>query len=589
MKIEAGTNHCCRWMAGGLILGIILFLLGKPAERPSLASLSAWADASISEDNFGGLLAIRSPNGGTGFFRLERFGNRWMFVTPEGHGFWFLGVALVESGAPGKDDSGRKYGDYVQTKYGTSAVWAVVSKQRLLDWGFNALGMYESSYVRAYGCYGRRPSPPLLPHFSLHTRFADASLRNIGGFLGSPVKNLLWMLPGGGVFPDIFDPGFRDYAFWSMKQSVATGGLDTEINSPWVIGYLIDETDDLRGFGPARAHKHLGWSALCTPPYQPEGVYGMKRTYKDARVYTKFELQKFLKNRYVGNLAALNAAWHSSYTSWDSDGGYGTGNGLLDEDGKDHSWVGDCRSLDGATGPFKVDLDDFLYLMAKEYFKVCHDAIRSVDKNHLIFGPASVSDETRPQVLLAGRDYVDVFVANLWCLDSHTAAYKPSAAIHDLTGRPVLAGNHFLEAIPDSPLAVFYAPGKHHESYDTASFETQEQRGQAYEKFLVDLLELRGTDDVHPIVGFQWWALVDNWREKRNFGLVTIRDNAYDGKEATAERGIDARAYPVGGERRDYGDFISLVRRANREVLSKLIETVQAAVSESPKGANGRH
>ena len=44
-------------------------------------------------DRFGGNTAIQSH--ATGFFRVESFGERWLFVTPEGHGYAALGANHV--------------------------------------------------------------------------------------------------------------------------------------------------------------------------------------------------------------------------------------------------------------------------------------------------------------------------------------------------------------------------------------------------------------------------------------------------------------------------------------------------------------
>src|SRR6266481_2438411 len=46
-------------------------------------------------DQYGGLVALPSRNGANGFFRAEKFGKRWMFVTPEGHAFWMRSVQNI--------------------------------------------------------------------------------------------------------------------------------------------------------------------------------------------------------------------------------------------------------------------------------------------------------------------------------------------------------------------------------------------------------------------------------------------------------------------------------------------------------------
>ena len=51
--------------------------------------------------------------------------------------------------------------------------------------------------------------------------------------------------------------------------------------------------------------------------------------------------QSFLEKKY-GTIAALNQAWGTGnfYTSFCDDGGFGTGTGVLDEDGRHVAWFG---------------------------------------------------------------------------------------------------------------------------------------------------------------------------------------------------------------------------------------------------------
>ena len=65
-------------------------------------------------DRFGGYKPIRSE--ATGFFRVEKIGPRWWFITPEGHAFVSRGVNHMTSTA-------LKYPDNVhiwKEKYGAS-------------------------------------------------------------------------------------------------------------------------------------------------------------------------------------------------------------------------------------------------------------------------------------------------------------------------------------------------------------------------------------------------------------------------------------------------------------------------------------
>jgi hypothetical protein len=114
-------------------------------------------------------------------------------------------------------------------------------------------------------------------------------------------------------------------------------------------------------------------------------------------------------------------------------------------------------------------------------------------------------------------------------------------------------------------------------------FATQEQRGQAYASFVQRLLDLRAADGVYPVVGLDWWAWSDKTTggERHNFGLVSGRDNAYDGKEAIPGTGVDRWGFRTGGERRKYGDFIGSVVAAHGSVARVLSGQIGAGSARS--------
>ena len=156
-------------------------------------------------------------------------------------------------------------------------------------------------------------------------------------------------------------------------------------NSPWVIGWSMAEQDVTFGFGagssddfvsvpPGHNNPHLSYIVLITNPNQTFNAT-WNVTYTDTTVYAKQALKDFLQNRY-GTIGALNTAWNSSYTSFDSDGGWGAGSGLLDEDGR-HAWVPHFDTLAGATPQMKQDLDDYLFLYAEKFFSLQSNALKS--------------------------------------------------------------------------------------------------------------------------------------------------------------------------------------------------------------------
>ncbi len=75
---------------------------------------------------------------------------------------------------------------------------------------------------------------------------------------------------------------------------------------------------------------------------------------------------------------------------------------------------------------------------------------------------------------------------------------------------------------------------------------------------------------VQTVVGLKWWAWRDSWGEKRNWGLTSLKDNAYDGVEARIAIGTDPWGYKTGGEERNYGNFLSSVKSANAGVAAAI-------------------
>src|SRR4029077_15991174 len=115
-------------------------------------------------------------------------------------------------------------------------------------------------------------------------------------------------------------------------------------------------------------------------------------------------------------------------------------------------------------------------------------------------------------------------------------------------------------------------------------FQTQGERANAYANRVKSMwnatISNKGSP---PFVGHLWWEFHDNAGENSNWGLVSLLDNAYDGREAIRATGRDPRGFPTGGERADYGDFLSTVRATNLEVYAALANEIRQAASVTGK------
>ena len=332
----------------------------------------------------------------------------------------------------------------------------------------------------------------------------------------------------------------------------------------------MDDTDYVYGLKSLN-HSHLGWLVAVTAPTQTTGPKGT--TYSDATVYIKLAWRNYLANKY-GTISALNTAWGASYTTFGSNGGWPSGSGILDESGRNR-WMAttDFRSLSNLAPAIIADLNTFLEQIADKYFGTTADAVRSGNPNHLVFSPAAIDTWNRPEVFRAlGRHYdaVQLFVA-----PNNVGRIRPA---YDIIQRPIFFWETML-AQADSPYSAYPGWGQ---GFDAP---TQAQRGQQYAAAITTFLALQGTDGTYPIVGINWWEWADKQTggEHSNFGLVTARDNAYDGKEAIIAAGIDPWGYPTGGEARDYGNFLSSVIQANAQIYTRLSGTVPLSAPTAPK------
>jgi hypothetical protein len=522
-----------------------------------------------------------------------------MMVDPEGHPFWMLAVDGVNWGLGGDITRNLlkvKYGDrQSQEKFGQHAL------ERIRAWGFNALCPYAAPNVIPVPMYGSPPaaSTPMPFIRVLRTSFYSTIRRD--NVLPEPVKVLVagaldpkvyrgWA----GRFPDVFDPKYEEAArayagevYEEQYQPPAggerprvsftkrgpRGGLPhpSLVDEPWLLATFTDESDDTFGFGPGPElrtidgilHIHLGWVAAVTRPTQTENTAlavtypRLSFQYSDPTVYTKLAWRDYLRRKYE-NIDALNRAWGSHYTTFDSDGGWPEGRGLLDESGR-NPWIGaDGDRLSTARPAVRAELDAFLEILAERYYQVTTGALRAATPHHLVItGMNNHGGLVRRPILRAAGKYCDL-------IDITLPPERPEVAriTYEETRRP-LVGFVFYTANKDSPFSS-------RPRATVFDFPSQEKRAEAYRKELDFLYSLQASEGTHPIAGIEFWDHIDKWGDQVNSGLVSSRDNAYDGKEAVVVGGTDSRGYATGAEERNYGDFITGEREANFGLLDRL-------------------
>jgi len=557
-------------------------------------------------DQYGGLTNLACPNGPQPHFYTQKIGSRWHLCTPAGYAFFMNGIYHVIANDTGTDYQGIVENNVIQTKYVTGSTpnyelnWCLQTAHRMQGWGFNTTAEDSYSYmwpVATHYQWGTSDNtiPVKLP-FVVKLSPDIYSLTNTNGYANAPVKDIL-----AGIkttvyngyrshLPDFLDPNYQQWLQNDLINDYWPHQAFTGPHNDYLVGFDVEESDDMEGFGigtdfptvdvsitgaqsTVSPAPHVGWLVLVTAETQTSNSnYGI--TYTNMTVYAKQALSNWLATRYSSNIATLNAAWGSNYSTFGSTGGWGTGTGLLDEDGTCPAktttcWVPtDAYQLSGATSQMKQDLDDFLLYYADKYYSMIKATLQAQAPGFLYLGTASIGSwggPPRRQILQAASKYLDVFtlggIPPFLCANCTDAQQRIDFVAQWGGDKPWLNWTGF-QARADSYMSPY--------AQSTDYLRTQADRGQLYQQMLQQFLNasdsLTGT---YHIVGLQWWGWDDQRSESANWGLVTPRDDPYDGTSATMTLGADSWGYPTGClsgfgcEQANYSSFLGPVREAN--------------------------
>ncbi len=509
----------------------------------------------------------------------------WQFVAPDSS------VTCKYNGISKVDDTDLQSAGTdaeVQSKYGSWSSWAQQQSNRLSSLGFTAAGMYSYRYASSSPVDGL----PFAPTYGTSGySMQDTAHDNIGPYhakdLGYiPEKNGMKCGPNfyQGSEIDPYDPNtqaaFNDYLAndfmkgWDFTRSIIV---------------VPDEADFLFGLdqanNPSNAHPDIGLMIAANnpmviksrpgSPYYQSGNY----TYPDKELYAKQALRDYLEAQYGSSLAALNTAWGTNYTTWDTSDpgglagitngtyqswggnaacsasgnpyacctGNGTGSctqgtGFLDENGSHLIKAG--QSCGGKTGngpqetdnwssPAQIqnDIDAFVAALAGKYAQQLKSAWVAACGSTCPPLALPVYDgpwNGTSGVYAAMAPSVDLFwIAPSWY--SSLAAYTAEVQniINNDGGKPVIVANYF-RANPNSWVATGCDAGSGQDCQTT-----QDVRGAFTVNFNQGSLRLKNPNGKYAVVGFEHWSLYDSHTEGRDFGLFTPNDNAYDGSAAS--------------------------------------------------------
>jgi hypothetical protein len=431
-------------------------------------------------DSWGGWLGVTTT--ATGRFRTERIDGVWWLITPDGHGFFSVGVDHLRPGGDFSPPINRApYYDNIIARYGSEAGWATATLPRLHDLGINTIGA-----------------------FSEPTRFPNAIAYTVTLALAANAPEVPGVPPPlvARVTRDYFDPAFPT----GVAATVATAAAPCAAD-PWCIGVF---TDNELG---------LNQSLALTLPYLdaylllPAGAPG------------KVAAQAFLAARYGGDVAAFNAAWGTALTTFDDVQSLAALSpapaSALDRPSGSPAQIADRRAFDAD--------------VAARFHQVTYDALRALSPDLLILGSRLLILSTRPEVVAAIAPYVDVLTVNYYEIDASilvlapfypedygipfTRMFDDLDTMQRIAAKPLMIGEFSYRAadagLPNT-LPPFFP-----------TLPTQVERAQALGTYLRRVL-------ARPyLVGAHWYQYMDQPAtgrfdgENQNFGLVNIEDDLW--------------------------------------------------------------
>jgi hypothetical protein len=411
-------------------------------------------------DRFGGLPGSDAKLGlkNSGFFHLEKKGQRWILVDPEGNAFFHLGVCAFGPADDYTYFAGRERvfewlprheGEFSTTfhpdsywtqlalsfhlvntirKFGQpydSASYTTRMIERVRKWGFNSAGAFgvgEASVRRKMN----------FPHV------AHLPLSAWEGFPDVPGCH--------GIF-DPFSEELREHCNKVFSQRLPSAAKDSLL-----IGYFL-------------ANEPL-WEEI------PGAVAAL-----DSSHACKRKLASFLEEKYK-TIENFNRAWETSLGSFADVA---------------------ARGLPVNTGTAKADMQAFTEIFLDAYFRLVTETFHKYDKNHVLIGnrfqPGTINNETVCR--LSGR-YMDVVSFNYY-----TYGFDPQLLDRIRTwmgDRPMFFSEFYFSSPPDSGLT---GGGN--------DLSSQRERGLAYRHYVEHAAALG------YVVGIEWFTLVDQATTGRFF------------------------------------------------------------------------
>lgn len=468
-------------------------------ENAETQQLRQWTTDRTDLDSFGGTKSIQLKND-TGFFRTSYSNGRWWLVTPEGHGFFQLGLDAItsENGYTITDRRHWMFKDlsHLQATY-PNQMTPLSQKS-----GHEYFNYYGANLERKYGS-GINPATKLPIYFEQFLRRATWRLEawrfNTIGWMSDP--KLTWhpklpfvygvrvkhdfngaVVPGYasnhlGYMPDPFDPTF-DSAVKQMVKEMP----NHMINDNYLIGYFVDNElpwgDDQAEFNNYKDYYALPINALAIDFRQSPA---------------KREFIYMLYQKYGGNIAHLNAAWGTSIPSWK----------VLKKSYSDFPKTPNAA--------LKADLSAFLRKFADQYFSTVKKELKAHDPNHLYFGCRFSQHDGPNEVAASCASYADAVSFNRY--DYHVSDHLKQQ-LNSVTNKPVILSEFQFGSRDRGPTW----PG-------LADAGSEANRGSLYSQYVNELASLPN------VIGCDYYQYIDDPTSGERYdyanghmGFVSITD-----------------------------------------------------------------
>ena len=492
----------------------------------------------------------------TAVWQLELTASGFEWIAPNG-------ASMCKYAAVSTVDNTYLEANVVPGKYASWPSWASAQNARLRTWGFNAAGMYSYKYQTT-------PDFPVggVPYAPTWTVSGHAvrddfpyHCKNVNHNYGGMVCGSSFYQPFGGGQLDIFDKTCDSGQGVSAAFSSDVAADIAAMNSYGpslknAILIVTEEADDLYGINRT-THEDFGYIVAASNPNMPSS-YTDGYSYSDQTLYAKMALRDFLATEYT-TIAALNSAWGTSYTTFgtsdpNGDAGisngtyhsYGTGTGLLDENGSHLIKPGEiCSQMSSlntwwpsAHPAVGSDLHNFVQYFAATYAQKIMSAWTQLTRRPPVFLP-----------IYEGPSYVYSAIApylhdgdGLWIAPFEQVS-EVQRIIAAAPKTPIIVAD-YAQANPDSPMIGHPCTQQAGDCYNS-----QELRGAGMVSYWQNTLHLKDATGRYTVVGLEHWGLYDQYNESGNFGLVTAdHDNPYDGSADMAH-----------GEPGNYGDSLTSI------------------------------